>query len=118
MKVYLTEVDVRCGKGNNPPTYFADCELGVGDTWTEEMLEKQADIYTKVLNVCLESPNCVEFTSWNFEDKYVSQAFNPPQNPFPFDKNLKPKLAWTRMVEALNSFDRTSEANLERLSDI
>ena len=57
----------------------------------------------------------MEFTAWNFEDKYVSAAFEPPQDPFPFDLNLQPKLAWTRMVEALNGFNRTSEANMERL---
>ena len=115
LKVYMTEVDVRCGKGSGAPTHFQDCALVEGDVWTEEMIQTQADIYTKVLNVCLESPNCVEFTAWNFEDKYVSSAFYPPQDPFPFDLNLQPKLAWVDMVEALNSFNRTSDANLERL---
>merc|ERR1711941_56755 len=115
LTVHITELDVRCGKGNTPPHYFADCQLEAGDSWTSEMIEKQADIYDKVLRVCLESPNCVEVTAWNYEDKYVSSAFEPPQYPFPFDETLQPKLCWQRMIDTLNGFNRTSDANMARL---
>lgn len=58
--VHITETDVRCNQSG-------DCNQ---TTWSQSMLQRQADIYSKLLQVCLEEPNCTNFESWGFTDAY------------------------------------------------
>jgi GH35 family endo-1,4-beta-xylanase len=45
VEVMITEIDVRCRQGKEP------CPVEI---WTDSMLERQAEIYSNILQVCLE----------------------------------------------------------------
>lgn len=77
-----------------------------GDTWPDSALETQADIYSKFVQLCLDEPNCMNFETWGFTDKYSS--LDSTQKGLPFDKDMKAKLAHTKMVQTLQAYDKTS----------
>lgn len=64
LEVELTEIDVRCHQKGKEP-----CPV---DVWTTDMLLKQANVYSKLLKTCLESPNCSGFITWGYTDKYAN----------------------------------------------
>lgn len=108
VKVHMTEVDVRCnqpykGSSGNCPFW----------KWPQSALDKQAHVYSNLLKVCLEEPNCYSFSTWGFSDRRSSMQ--APQNPLVMDKNFNKKSAYDDMLEVLYNFDKESPAALERM---
>lgn len=101
IKVHFTEVDVKCRESGGR------C---VG--WNDSLLKKQADVYYKLLDVCLRHSNCESFETWGFTDKYT--WLKEPMNPLPFDKHFNKKYAYYAMRDLLKNFPRNHEAVLER----
>merc|ERR1712054_686390 len=60
--VHFTESDVRCKQ-------FGDKKCNYTGDWPKEALERQAEIYGKFLQVCLEEPNCMSYETWGFTDR-------------------------------------------------
>lgn len=89
MDVHITELDIECS---------AQKQCSDSD-WTEAMKEKQANIFASLLKICLEERNCRSFETWGYTDKY--SWLGKGQDGLPFDKQLKPKLAYDKMYEAL-----------------
>ena len=113
IKVHISAAEIRCGRSG---TYFQTCSIAAGESWTTEMLETQARIYSSLLQACLSQPACVSFTSNDFQDKYLPTASQSPQDPYYFDANLQPKLAWQSVLDTLNNMDRLSAAVQARLA--
>jgi GH35 family endo-1,4-beta-xylanase len=63
-----------------------------------------ARAYREVLQACLAAPNCGEFTTWGFTDKYswVPQFFSGYGAALPFDEHYAPKPAYTALVDELS----------------
>ena len=104
IKVHITETDVRCNQ-------LGDCNV---TTWTDDMLQRQADIYNGILKVCLEEPNCMNFESWGYTDAF--SFLKAPQNGLMMDDNFGRKLAYTQMLETLNGWDKNSEVCKAKLA--
>ncbi len=68
-------------------------------------LERQADIYRKVLEVCLNEPACKVFQTWGFTDAFswIPRHFPGLGAALPLDADFQPKPAWMAMREALSS---------------
>ena len=65
-------------------------------------------MYKNILKACLSSPNCKNFETWGFTDKY--SWLPAPENGLPFDRNMQPKLAFDEMYDTLKNWPRDSEA--------
>jgi hypothetical protein len=61
--------------------------------------------------VCLEAPNCKNFETWGFTDKY---SWIAPLKGLPFDTEYKPKPAFFSMYETLKNFPRDDPAVIAR----
>ena len=76
------------------------------------MLTRQAEIYEKLITMCIEQSNCVAWNVWGFSDA-VSQA--APQNPALWDNEFIPKKAQEYVLAALQNADRSSVAVQDRI---
>jgi len=64
-------------------------------------LDKQAEIYSKILQICLDEPLCENFETWGWSDR---RTFLPDgQNALPFNKDMTPKPAAKKMLETLKN---------------
>lgn len=95
---HITELDIKCV----PDTSGQKCAT----EWTDELREKQADIYQKILNVCLDEPNCNSFETWGFTDRY-SWLFQGA-NGLLMSENLQKKPAYNKLLDTLNKWNGTS----------
>ena len=78
LDVHVTEFDVALSDG----------------TGTAE----QTDVYRRVAQVCLDQPRCTVLQTWGFTDRYSFRRFF---DPLPFDRDYRPKGAYTALQEAL-----------------
>jgi len=79
-----------------------DVDLSKVSASQEERLLLQADIYAKLLEACLDSEVCTDFSVWGIGDKYhYLDQQNPSADPTPFDDNLNPKMAYFAMMKVL-----------------
>ena len=87
LAVHVSEMDVRL---STPADAAA---LGI-----------QASAYREVLQVCLAAPNCGEFTTWGFTDKYswVPGFYSGYRAALPFDEQYAPKPAYPALVDELS----------------
>ena len=122
IKVHITEMDVRC---NHSAIYTDVCNVP-NRTWNTMMLQRQAEIYSKLLKVCLEEPNCLSFESWGYTDAHFYQrppaggrrsGHRPaPQNPYIMDAHYGKKPAYDAMLATLNSWDKSSSVSQYKLN--
>ncbi|KAK6207715.1 glycosyl hydrolase family 10 [Colletotrichum tabaci] len=65
--------------------------------------EQQATDYVSVVGACLDVPECVGVTIWDFTDKYswIPSVFPGTGEALPWDENLKPKPAYTSISSLL-----------------
>ena len=101
IKVHFTEIDVKCHMKN-----------GKCKSWTESELQKQANVYQKLLQACLEAANCESFETWGFTDKYT--WLPSPQNGLPFDSDMAKKSAYQALLKTLQGFPRDHPAVVAR----
>ena len=93
IEVHITELDINC-----------NCN---GD-FTSDVAKKQGEMYRTILKACLDSPNCKNFETWGYTDKYTwlgSSAY-----PLPFDTSLNPKDAAYDILNTL--LNKSSIANV------
>jgi endo-1,4-beta-xylanase len=86
LKVNITEMDVR-----------------IPEPITEEKLEAQAQLYHKMLDVCLMAKNCTAFEMWGFTDSHswIPQFFPGTGDALIFDGAYQPKPAFNEIMGTL-----------------
>ena len=73
---------------------------------SQEDLQRQAQIYRNIVHACLENPGCTAIQTWGFTDKYSwigSHSSGTQGSALVFDRNYKPKPAYTALVEEVSS---------------
>jgi len=72
---------------------------------TPALLAEQASWYAQVLQDCIAVPSCVDFTVWEYTDKYswVPGFFYGQGAADIYDQNFNPKPAATALVNALKN---------------
>jgi endo-1,4-beta-xylanase len=94
LKIMITELDV------------TDNKLPLDSNKRDNII---AGVYEDFLSTALAEKSVVSVTSWGLSDRYTwLSGFKPRSDkadvrPLPFDRNLKPKLAWNAIARA---FDR------------
>ena len=91
VQVQITEMDVTLPRAGSLPDF----------------LQKQENIFYKVLHTCLKDPNCTGFTTWGTSDSMrhahsleVSADVFSAEKPLLFDEKLDPKLAFAGVLQA------------------
>jgi endo-1,4-beta-xylanase len=86
LDVAITEMDVRM---TLPPT--------------SDQLAAQASVYAQLIQDCIAVPRCVDFTVWEFTDKYswIPGYFTGEGAADIYDENLVPKSAYGALIKAL-----------------
>ncbi|KAK6353937.1 hypothetical protein TWF730_008357 [Orbilia blumenaviensis] len=91
--LYLTEVDIRyeIGRGNDIGNY------------TTSQIGQQAKDYYSVTKACLNVPNCIGMTLWQYTDKYswIPGVWAGTGAALPWDVRLNKKPAYTAIYEAI-----------------
>jgi len=92
LQVHITEMDVGLAVNAN------------GNA-TADDLQAQAQIYQRILTVCLQNPVCTAFQTWGFTDKYswIASSYPGYGAALPFDANYQPKPAFTALMNALQT---------------
>ncbi len=84
LQVQFTEIDIRMdGEGGSQ----------------QQRLEKQAEEYRAITEVCAQAPACTAIVTWGFTDRYtwIEQRHDADEVPLPFDVNFQPKPAYFSM---------------------
>ena len=69
---------------------------------TQEDLEKQAEIYGDIMEVCLSVDACTTFVMWGFTDLHSHLSDNPNRgSALIFDESYQPKPAYYALVDVL-----------------
>eukprot|EP00833_Pecoramyces_ruminatium_P013003 jgi/Orpsp1_1/1187035/evm.model.d7180000055002.1 len=90
LEVQVTEIDVRINE------------------YTQENLEKQAEIFGVALKACLDSPNCTAFLTWGLAD---NQSWRVGLHPLLLDDDLKPKPAYYTLLNILKEYNSEDEGS-------
>lgn len=93
LQVQITELDVSLPVDSN----------GLA---MEEDLHRQADLYRRILHVCLRNPGCTAVQTWGFTDKYSwvgRHSHGTRGAALPFDSTYSPKLAYKTILSELKS---------------
>jgi len=95
LQVHITEMDVRLPVDANGNASAAD-------------LQAQAQTYQRILTVCLQTPGCTAFQTWEFSDAYswIPRYFPGYGAALPFDGNYQPKPAFDAMMTTLTTAPR------------
>ena len=122
IEVHITELDVLCMSQwweifnllfKDTILYYFEYEIfPFKHQCTEAELERQAEIYGKYLQICLEEPNCTMFITWGFTNKY---SWLKVANGLPFDDEYNPTPAFDKMFDILSNFPRDHPAVVERV---
>jgi hypothetical protein len=88
IEVHLTEIDVRIR----------------GDV-TEDKLSRQAEVYRKLMEICLDFEQCTNFTLWGFTDahSWIPNFEKGAGSALIFDEQYQPKPAYYALQEALQT---------------
>lgn len=79
LDIYITELDVSIADGGS--------------------LEQQADVYRRVLDICLRQPRCKGLQTWGFTDQY---SWRRQYNPLLLDESYQVKPAYTALQQRLS----------------
>jgi endo-1,4-beta-xylanase len=93
VQVHITELDVSLAL--KPDGTIADTDL-----------ERQADVYRRVLQTCLAHSGCTAFQTWGFTDKWSwigSHSRGTHGAALLFDRSYKPKPAYDAVLSVLRS---------------
>ena len=76
----------------------------IRDEVTQEKLEKQAEIYRDIMEICLSVDACTTFVMWGFTDLHSHLNDNPDRgSALIFDESYQPKPAYYALVDVLPS---------------
>jgi len=92
LQVHITEMDVRL-----PVDSSGNASVSA--------LQGQADVYQRILTVCLQNPNCTAFQTWGFTDahSWIPGSFTGFGAALPFDANYQPKPAFNSLIDTLQT---------------
>jgi len=91
LQVHITELDV-------------SLPVDAKGSFSEDDLQRQADIYRAVVHACLQNRGCTAIQTWGFTDKYSwigSHSRSTRGGALPFDRLYQPKPAYEAMIEEL-----------------
>jgi endo-1,4-beta-xylanase len=82
---------------------FTEVDVRIPDPVTDEKLQKQADIYWSMMNVCAQNPACTAFITWGVTDKFswINTFLKGYSAGLMFDENYDPKPAYWAVRDAL-----------------
>jgi endo-1,4-beta-xylanase len=92
VQVHITELDVSLPVDAN------------GITASSDDLKAQADVYGRIIRICLQTPACTAIQTWGFTDKYSwigSHSHHTRGAALPLDSVYKPKPAYRAIFEEL-----------------
>jgi len=75
--------------------YITELDVSIRDGQTEE---QQAQVYERVLSICLEQPRCKAYQAWGFTDMY---SWRSDYNPLFLDERYQIKPAYTAIQRRL-----------------
>ncbi len=86
--------------------HITEMDVKIKEPVSKEELEKQAEIYSTVLEACLQMRHCKSFSVWGHDDGH---SWIPRHSPgfsaaTLFDNDLKPKPAYHSVVKILEEF--------------
>jgi endo-1,4-beta-xylanase len=93
LKIMLTELDV------------IDKDLPLDITQRDRLV---AITYEDYLNAALAEKSVIAVVNWGFSDRFtwltefLPRQDRSPARPLPFDRDMKPKLAWNAIVRAVD----------------
>lgn len=93
VQIHITELDV-------------SLPLNPDGTTADTGLERQADVYRRVLQTCLAHSGCTAFQTWGFTDKWSwigSHSHGTHGAALLFDRSYKPKPAYDAVLSVLRS---------------
>jgi endo-1,4-beta-xylanase len=96
LQIHITELDVSL-----PINAGGDRR---GELIHPEDLDRQAEIYSGIVRVCLDNPACTAIQTWSFTDKYSwvgSSSRGSRGWSLPFDRDYGPKPAYRAIAEEL-----------------
>src|SRR5579872_1220256 len=99
LQVHITEMDVRLPVDSSGNATAAN-------------LQSQAQVYSRILTVCLQNPGCTALQTWGFTDQFSwIPGFIPGDGAaLPFDKNYQSKPAFDSMISAMQTVPPTLAA--------
>jgi endo-1,4-beta-xylanase len=96
VQVHITELDVSLPVDSN------------GDANPDD-LQRQADVYRRIIRACRQSAGCTAIQTWGFTDKYSwigSHSHHARGAALPLDRACKPKSAYTAIRSELAASTR------------
>lgn len=93
LQVQITELDVSLPLDSSGQARIED-------------LQRQADIYLRIVRACLQNPGCTAIQTWGFTDKYSwigSHSHGTRGAALLFDRDYTPKLAYDAILSELSS---------------
>jgi len=83
--------------------HVTELDVAIEGAVTAEKLDAQADVYARMLEVCLAAPNCTSFTMWGFTDRYswIPHHFEGRGSGLIFDEAYQPKPAYRALCGVL-----------------
>ncbi|UGB29480.1 endo-1,4-beta-xylanase [Metabacillus sp. B2-18] len=81
LEVHITELDIAIQNSDKP---------------YKKRLQQQAEMYSKILDVCLLYSNCTAMVTWGVTDKYswIPEYSGQPDAPLLFDRDYEQKLSY------------------------
>lgn len=94
LQIHITELDVSLPVD------------AVTNLATHDDLERQADVYRRIVHTCLQNHACSAIQTWGFTDKYSwigSHSHGTHGAALPFDRTYKPKPAYDAILHELSA---------------
>jgi endo-1,4-beta-xylanase len=96
LQIHITELDI--------PLPVKATGVWGGELMHPEDLDRQAQVYRRIVRICLDNPSCTALQTWGFTDKYSwidSHSHGSQGWALPFDRTYEPKPAYTAIAEEL-----------------
>jgi len=84
-------------------TQITELDVRLQEPVTQEKIERQAERYQEILQVCLESPTCTAYILWGFTDKssWIPGFFKGYNDALIFNREYQPKPAYFSIQRTL-----------------
>lgn len=86
---------------------ITECDFRIGKPLDDMKTQLQNKFYADMLQACIDAPNCSHFTVWGLSDidSWVPNTFAEYDYAHIFDKDLKPKAAYTAMSQVFAKYN-------------